>query len=249
MLTKKLKFDDTVLNVIRNMDWKDDGKLGVIHQQLDRKLYVEVNKALTAMGGKWDRKRIGHVFPDDPRPLVEGLLENGHLVVERDGFFQTPLPVIERMFRLAAPHSRVLEPSAGMGAIAKEVRKSAAVTQLVCVEKNPQRAEHLRRQGFETFCEDFLLWQDSRVFDTVYMNPPFEENQDIRHIQRAYQHLKYNGDLVSVVSNGAFSNGTKIRQKFLEWLDSVEAHVEDLPEGSFKESGTMVRAKIVHIAR
>ena len=90
MLTKTLKFDQEVLNVLRAMRWENDGTLGIISGgQLDRKLYERLNKALEAMGGKWNRKAGGHVFDADPRPAVEGLLDNGTLAVEKDGFFET----------------------------------------------------------------------------------------------------------------------------------------------------------------
>ena len=73
-LTKKLRFSDTVLEILKSMDWQDEGKLGVITIALPRELYVQVNKALEAMGGKWNRKSKGHVFENDPRSKVENLL-------------------------------------------------------------------------------------------------------------------------------------------------------------------------------
>lgn len=51
MLTKTLKFDDDVLEVLSAMDWQDGGRLGVITGgQLERGLYMRVNKALENMG-------------------------------------------------------------------------------------------------------------------------------------------------------------------------------------------------------
>lgn len=249
MLTKKLKFDDEVLDVIRAMDWKDNGKLGTLTSQLNRKLYAKVNEALDAMGGKWNRKAKGHIFPEDPRPLVEGLLENGHLEIERDGFFETPIPVIERMFELVTPYGLVCDPSAGMGAIAKQLEKHVLLEDIICVEKNPKRAEYLVERRYEVYCEDFMESPIRYEFDCIYMNPPFEESQDIRHIRQAYKHLAQGGDLVAVMSAGAFSNGTKVRREFLAWLDDVNAYVEDLPDGSFKESGTMVNTKLVWVEK
>ena len=84
MLTKTLRFESNVLDILRAMEWQNDGRLGIITGgQLDRALYVKVNKALEAMGGKWNRKAGGHIFSEDPRPQVEGLLETNSLTVNR----------------------------------------------------------------------------------------------------------------------------------------------------------------------
>lgn len=46
----------------------------VITQQLDRKAYLAVNKALEACGGAWSRKAKAHVFTVDPTPAIEHAL-------------------------------------------------------------------------------------------------------------------------------------------------------------------------------
>lgn len=48
--------------------------------QLDRKLYVEINKALVGIGGKWDRHRSCHVFLCDPRERLKASLETGKAI-------------------------------------------------------------------------------------------------------------------------------------------------------------------------
>ena len=39
-------------------------------QQLDRKTYEAVNKAIENLGGKWNKKAKTHVFPFDPAPKI-----------------------------------------------------------------------------------------------------------------------------------------------------------------------------------
>jgi len=108
--TKTLKFDNDVLNIVSAIEWQDNGRLGVLAcGQLDRQLYLRVNKVLEALGGKWNRKRGGHVFPMDPRPQVEGLVESGTLIIERDGFFETPPEIVKRMVELVNPIGKILE--------------------------------------------------------------------------------------------------------------------------------------------
>lgn len=245
MLTKTLKFDDDVLEIVKTMTWSADGKLGTLTcGQLDRNTYERTNKALAAMGGKWNRKLGGHAFHTDPRPNVEGLLQNGTLLVERDGFFETPLDVIDRMTALVWPDGRVLEPSAGLGAIAKELRVPKSDIQ--CIEKNTQRAEALQAKGYAVQCADFLTVSPSE-FDTILMNPPFEEGQDIDHVMHAFKFLAPGGSLVSVMSAGAFFRSDRKATYFRDWLASVHGTMHKLPDNSFKASGTVVNACLVVI--
>ena len=49
-----------------------------IEKPLDRKLYVEVNAALEALGGKWDRKSKAHVFGEGPADALDQVIELVH---------------------------------------------------------------------------------------------------------------------------------------------------------------------------
>lgn len=246
MITKKLIFDNDVLDIIRLMRWDDDGKLGVLTSgQLDRKMYMAVNKALAAMGGKWNRNLGGHVFPQDPRPTVEGLLDDGSLLIELDGFFETPLPVVKRMIELVSPRGMVLEPSAGLGAIARHL--AVAKDCIVCVEKNEQRVTTLREMGYRVLHGDFLA--HTGEYDTIFMNPPFEQSQDITHVQHAYNLLKDFGEMVSVMSEGPFFRATYKDMGFRSWLASVGGQSEVLPKDAFKKSGTVVSTRLVVIRK
>ncbi len=256
-LTKTLKFDDDVLNIIKGMEWSDDGLLGKMTcGQLDRNMYEKVNKALDAMGGKWNRKSGGHVFKTDPRPSVDGLLENGALTIERDGFFETPRKVVERMLELVelpedAKDAVFLEPSAGLGAIVDVITADNNFTKdnILCLEKNHQRAEALNTKGYKVSCCDFLEWEQDRRFDRIYMNPPFEEMQDVDHVMHAYDLLRPGGRMVSVMSNSPFFRTDKKAVGFRNWLTRKGGYSEPLPEGSFKESGTGVNTVLVVLSK
>lgn len=246
MLTKTLKFDDDVLDIVRTMTWSDDGKLGTLTSgQLDRKTYERVNKALDAMGGKWNRKLGGHVFPTDPRPNVEGLVLNGTLTVKRDGFFETPADVVDRMMAYVWPQGRVLEPSAGLGAIAD--RLPVPKEDIFCIELDPQRAAVLEQKGYKTLCADFLAVTPGK-FDTILMNPPFEEGQDIDHVRHAFDCLAPGGAMASVMSTGPFFRNDRKATAFREWFASVGGTQFPLPADSFKESGTNVNTCYVVIS-
>src|SRR5690349_24405020 len=99
--------------------------------QLDRKLYEAVNKALAALGGKWNRKQRAHLFTRDPRPALEAALDDGTMPVHQDkvmSFWRTPADLAGRLVDAVGPADavdvpdRVLEPSTGGGVIPKVVR-------------------------------------------------------------------------------------------------------------------------------
>lgn len=256
MLTKKLTFDSDVLDVIQNMTWEDDGKLGIINSGvLDRNLYTKVNKALEAMGGKWNRSKKGHVFMFDPRPSVDGLLDSGIIEVEKDGFFETPVDVQIRMFDLSQPEGCVLEPSAGMGAIARNILLRAKVQLLTLVERNEQKANALRSEFcskpdsvVDVYNMDFMDFNDFG-YDRVYMNPPFEQGQDMDHVRHAYGLINVGGILVSVMSEHAFFASDKKATEFRDWMKQVGMQNEALPDNSFRESGTNVNTRLVFVRR
>lgn len=246
-LTKKVRFDADVLEVLKGMTWESEGKLGKLNGQLDRVLYTKVNKALEAMGGKWNRSKGGHSFPLDPRDSVEGLLETGVLEVARDGFFETPDEVIDQMFALVEPHGRVLEPEAGMGAIARRLKGYGC--KIVCVELNEARALHLHKAGYIVYNKDFMEFFEMNAFDCIFMNPPFENLQDIDHVLHAYLMLKEGGTLVSIMSESPFFRSCEKAENFRTWLAEHNAYTVSLPEGSFKTSGTGVNTRLVMVKK
>jgi 16S rRNA G1207 methylase RsmC len=172
------------------------------------------------------------------------------LSIERDGFFQTPPEVVRQMMDKATLMfgDRVLEPSAGLGAILHPFACTwGEPLYIVAVEKNSVRCEKLSEQfpGVEVHCADFLTWKHSHNFTKILMNPPFEEGQDIRHIEHAYEFLAPEGTLVCIMGEGAFFREDRLAKRFRNWMDYVEGVSYKLPEGSFKSSGTDVNARIV----
>lgn len=153
-------------------------------EQLDRKLYERVNKALTNAGGKWKRG-TGHVFPVDAAPKIAAMLGTGVSVDEkkRDQSFFTPSDLAHQLAELAdvRGHS-VLEPSAGRGALV-DACMAAGASVVCCVEINAESVAALRQKYPATVVHgDFLLINPpSRPpYERVVMNPPFTKN-------RAYQ--------------------------------------------------------------
>lgn len=221
--------------------------------QLERKAYQDVNKCLESIGGKWNRKAKGHVFDSDPADLLDNLILTGETfdLKKEFQFFPTPRTVAELMCDLAEikVNSFVLEPSCGKGNLA-EVIYERNPGQLFCVELNPEMAKHHKDKPYMAlFGKNFLSVIDEGCWDRIIMNPPFSRQQDIDHILHAFSLLRYGGILVSVVSESPFFRTNAKSVEFMTFLGEHNAEVMKLPEGAFKESGTMVKTRIIKVRK
>jgi len=156
--------------------------------------------------------------------------------------------VIERMLQLIdpsiEPDAFYLEPSAGLGRIARVLvnEHGVPIDQIDCVEQNEDRVDTLRAEGFpNVVCMDFLQYTITG-YDRIYMNPPFEEGQDMAHAMHAYDLLADGGGMVSVLSEGAFFRSNRKATEFQEWFDDVHAVYERLPERAFPSAKRLPRS-------
>lgn len=90
-------------------------------------------------------------------------------------------------------------------------------------------------------------------YDRILMNPPFSDGRDIQHVMHAYSLLNPRGRVVSLMGESAFTIQNARAIAFREWLDSMGASVEKLPEGSFMDPSlpvnTGANARMVVIDR
>jgi len=87
------------------------------------------------------------------------------------------------------------------------------------------------------------------TYDRIVMNPPFENGQDVDHVQHAYKLLKPGGRIVSIMGEHPFFANDKKSVAFREWLEAHGGTDEKLPAGSFEasERSTGVAARMVTI--
>jgi len=168
-----------------------------------------------------------------------------------EGFFPTPPQLVEEMLGYAQPlHKglRVLEPSAGNGAIARALRKEGVEPKLV--EMNDSLRAILVTDGFQLVGDDFLKF-DQHGWDRILMNPPFERGQDMEHVRHAYDLLADGGILVAITSEGPFFREDRKAAAFRDWLKSVGGFSRRNAEGSFKvaERSTGVQTRTVVIRK
>lgn len=223
---------------------------------LDRKLYVNVAKQLEIIGGTWKSKQKGFIFNSDPNILLEQILgEDNENLKKKYQFFQTQPETAKYLVELAEineSHS-ICEPSAGQGAIIDSILASFPKNNIFYCEKMPSNLTILNRKYqdisnifyLNPLNDDFLELKSK--FDRIVANPPFASNQDVLHIQHMYECLKENGKLVAIASVHWKTCDNKKETEFRKWLNEKNAEIIDLPEGTFKDSGTMIRSCIIVI--
>jgi protein-L-isoaspartate O-methyltransferase len=183
-------------------------------------------------------------FVDDTPPAIKAMrasLDAGVTVAVVSQLFPTPAALAALMVEVAniGATDRVLEPSAGTGAILKALPASV---DKVAVEIIPglMRAGV---SGLELHEADFLQCNGNLgTFDRILMNPPFEDGADIVHIMHAVKFLRPGGRLVALCADGP-RQGEKLRPL----AEGSGGWWESLPAGSFGEHGTNVRVAMLVI--
>ncbi|MGF2415324.1 methyltransferase [Citrobacter freundii] len=248
-----MRVDNEVLNVLSAAEC--NGPQLFLTGQLDRNLYTRTNKVLEAAGGKWNRKAKAHIFDTDASDRIEQIILTGDVVVPKDDFefFPTPPEIANRVVELAeiTNEMQVLEPSAGRGALVLAVKERAPESMISMFELMPDNNKHLQDLKLHE-CgigepTDFLEVNPFDVFDRVVMNPPFSRQADIKHVTHALKFLKPGGRLVSVMASSVTFRSNKLTSDFRQLIEERGGHIEALPEGAFKSSGTMVNTVIVVI--
>lgn len=185
---------------------------------------------------------------DGSRALVAQAREAGKALA----FYPTPPALAEHVvgFAQVAQGDRVLEPSAGMGALVGElVRRGALVT---AIEAQPDRAAYLSHtyghMGVNVGTGDFLAMSlsDPNVppegFDAVVMNPPFgiegKHHLDAEHVTRALSFVRPGGTLVAIMSPGSVQPTSARRENLHASLVGWEVMWEPVDAKRFRISGT-----------
>jgi protein-L-isoaspartate O-methyltransferase len=248
--------DDTVVEVLARSKVSDD--LVVLPDQLERALYEKVNRALTALGGKWNRRRGGHVFLSG-QPISDELaaiVDGGVLERMLTGYFPTPRPLAEQLIELGdvRPEHLVLEPSAGRGAIADLLAHIVPADRLYIVEREPTHHQALERAGYrppQLICADFLTTTALPApFDRIVMNPPFEQKQDVAHVTHAYELLAPGGRLAAITSAGLAFRTDPVTRALRELIEQSDgASITENPSDTFKASGTSAATVTVTLSK
>lgn len=189
---------------------------------------------------------VAIMSPENPTVVrarkIDGLMRD-LLTASIPGYFPTPATVVQQMIDRADLRIGMtcLEPSAGSGAIADAMRDSGMT--VTVIERSSTLVDILGMKGYTVAGRDIL--QHAGEYDRVLMNPPFENGQDMDHIQHCYGLLKPGGRLVAIIGAGAFSNMSKRAVAFRAWFDACGWSRTALPSGTFRASGTDVASWLI----
>lgn len=249
-----MKIQQNIIDILASSEV--DGNKLILPGQLDRATYQAVNKVLTGIGAKWDKKAGGHIFQEDAADLIDDVLLTGeYRRVKQDlQQFDSPRDVVDRVIELAeiGAGMHVLEPSAGTGNLAL---KASAVGGIVhCYELDPKRVTLLAAevQGLrlmEVIEADFLSVKPTASFDRVVANPPFTRGQDADHVTHMMKFLKPGGVLVSVAAPAVKFRKDKRYTAFRKLIEDNNGTIEDVDAGAFKASGTQVSTVIIKMVK
>lgn len=224
--------------------------------QLDRKLYVDVKKALELIGGKWKGGNVqGFVFNEAPGNLLAQISIGTKVNIQKDyQFFWSPDSLCDRMVQMAylEEYDLVLEPSAGQGAIIKAIQRTGFKGLIHYCELMPLNRTFLERIPDTAYITDnFLKLGRSKittgVFDKIIANPPFSQDQDVDHILQMWDCLKPGGRIVTVSGKSWQYTSKKKAVKFRQFIEDVNAEIETIPAGTFKEAGTNIETLLLTI--
>lgn len=221
--------------------------------QFNKKSYSEAKKWIEEAGGKWEGGKIqGFTFPFNPERVFSILHEGKRCNLQQEfQFFETPDELADWIVMLAggvSPNDRVLEPSAGRGALIRAIHRSCQGVVVDCYELMPENKEFLlKMDNVRILGNDFM--ESSGCYDKIIANPPFSKNQDIEHVRAMYERLSDGGILAAITSAHWEFSSEKKCVNFREWLNSVDGKSFDISEGEFKDSGTNIKTKAILITK
>ena len=177
----------------------------------------------------------GDVLPDtaDEKPAKR---QESTAVSKDLQYYPTPDKVVERVLAelYDIKGQRVLEPSCGCGRFMDAIRAKGA--EVIGCEVDPVRASMCEAKGHRVMRMNFLETVPTPNFDHVVMNPPFYGRHYAKHVNHALKFLKPGGRLTAILpATARYDHGL------------VDGRWNDLPVGSFSESGTNINTTVLTI--
>jgi hypothetical protein len=119
-------------------------------------------------------------------------------------FFETPEKIGEKMgffLQEMGRGVRILEPSAGRGALIKIIDRHATFSpQIDFCEIQKDFCDELTT--YNKVGEDFIEYTPGGIYDAVIMNPPYKNGLAKKHTDHAWDCLKPGGRLIVLVDRG-----------------------------------------------
>lgn len=203
---------------------------GNAHMIFDAQTLLDINRALAEF--------YGEVLADSPEEQAEQKKRTGTAVLADLAYYPTPQAAIDELLYDTAlrPDMAVLEPSCGTGGIIAAILKKQPTARVTGIEVHGGRWNEAKDRGFHVMRENFLHVAPQATFDRVFMNPPFAGKHYQKHVDHAKRFLKPGGILKAILPATAYYDHGFCGKVTGRWSYCWQ----DLPVGSFKESGTGV---------
>lgn len=182
----------------------------------------------------------GEVLPDcaEDRPDAP----KASTAVSKDlQYYPTPEKTAEKVIAdvYIQKGQKLLDPSCGCGRLLDVARKAGAVT--TGIEVDHARAMQAKSKGHPVMVANFLDTVKNPIYHHVLMNPPFYGKHYAKHVRHALGFLRPGGTLIAILpATARYDHGL---------LDDLGGSWNDLPVGSFSESGTNVNVTVLKIHR
>ena len=144
---------------------------------------------------------------------------------------------------------KVLEPSAGVGLLAKGILRHNPNIDLDCIELNSGCKNKLREQGFNVIWSNFLDFKPKYLYDRVIGAPTFKDNIDCAHVMKMYGCTKPGGRVISIMSPFWMTGNSELQVKFREWLQDKSYTITMLPDNSYMENGETVPTILINLEK
>jgi hypothetical protein len=149
-------------------------------------------------------------------------------------FFETPAALADKMAELiddVGYGARILEPSAGLGSLARAVQRAIKypISPIEFCEVQQGFVDTLTSAGLVRVGGDFMEYRPGPVYEAVIMNPPYKNKTAEQHVGHAWNCVRPGGKIVALVGENA-----------MRWIDDeFLGHIfekEEIKKGTFEET-------------
>ena len=236
-----------IKDIIKDCTIADGNVIKLPNIQLEMTDYIKVKKLFESNGGKWKGgKTQGFVFDSDAESVL-ARIQGGDTSNRKKKFqfFETPIDIARKLVMCLGdlePTHRILEPSAGRGVLIKAVLEECPKQTVDCYELMEENREVLAKISNARLLGYDFLEAEVGMYDKIIANPPFANNQDIKHVMKMWEHLANGGQMAVIMScHWQFAND-KLSKEFRTFVESVEHNITVISKGTFKSSGTDVES-------
>lgn len=179
-----------------------------VKADVDKHVRQRAGEVLEAIGGVIDGQGA-YAFDYDYQPVLQQVIMSGALPDDRSHqYYPTPEAMADYLVSCAGDIEglRVLEPSAGNGALVGAVRRRFPRVPIAAIEVSPLRCKVLRERFPDAVVrESDFLDVTCMSASVVFMNPPFSGGRWRAHLDHAIALLRSNagGQIYAIVPSTA----------------------------------------------